>query len=176
MKLKQKKLYVLVILCSWIFISWGDVGHRIINKKIVLSFPPEINFLIFWADSLAVHGSDADYRKSSDPGEANKHYIDIDNYPEFIASGQISQDFDSLVAIHGYDFVIQQGILSWAILETIDSLQAAFENNRWHKAMLFAADLGHYVGDAHTPLHITREITTDNTAIKMECIVVMNLE
>ena len=46
--------------------------------------------------------------------------------------------------------------MPWAILNTTDSLQAAFENNNLHKAMLLAADLGHYIGDSHMPLHITR--------------------
>ena len=97
LKIKQKKLYVLIILCSWIFISWGNVGHRIMNSNATLSFPAEIDFLISWADGLADHASDADRRKSSDHTEENKHYIDIDNFPEFIATGQITQNFDSLV-------------------------------------------------------------------------------
>ena len=41
-------------------------------------------------------------------------------------------------------------------MKTFDSLQTAFQNNQFHKAMLFAADLGHYVGDMSMPLHITR--------------------
>ena len=51
---------------------------------------------------------------------------------------------------------MDQGILPWAIMNTFDSLQTAFQNNQFHKAMLFAADLGHYVGDMHMPLHLTR--------------------
>lgn len=153
---KQKKLYLVIILCSAIFIGWGSVGHRIMNRNATLSFPAEIEFLLSWADGMADHASDADRRKSSDPSEGNKHYLDIDNFPEFIAAGRIAQDFDSLVAIHGYDFLMQQGILPWAILETVDSLTAAFETYRWDRAMLFAADLGHYVGDAHMPLHLTK--------------------
>jgi hypothetical protein len=87
LKLKQKKLYILVILCSSIFISWGNVAHRIMNRNATLSFPAEIDFLLCWADGLADHASDADIRKGSDPSEANKHYIDIDNFPEFISTG-----------------------------------------------------------------------------------------
>ncbi len=95
-------------------------------------------------------------RKSSDPTEEPKHYIDIDNYAEFISNGYISQSFDSLVLQHGYSFVMDQGILPFAIMKTFDSLQTAFQNNQFHKAMLLAADLGHYVGDMSMPLHITR--------------------
>jgi hypothetical protein len=115
-----------------------------------------MEFFETWADSLEAHASDADYRKSWDPTEAPKHYIDIDNYPEFIATGTIPQNFDSLVAIHGYSFVMEQGILPWAILNTADSIRVAFENNDMHRAMLLSADLGHYIADSHMPLHITR--------------------
>lgn len=141
---------------SFLFLGWGQVGHHIINYNTVLSAYPELAFFNTWADSLAAHASDADYRKDWDPTEAPKHYIDIDNYPEFIATGTIPQDFDSLVAIHGLSFVMDQGILPWAIINTADSLEAAFEINDMHKAMLIAADLGHYIGDSHQPLHITR--------------------
>lgn len=149
-------LLSLITIISILFIGWGQVGHHIINYNTILSALPTMEFFDTWADSLAAHASDADERKGWDPTEAPKHYIDIDNYPEFIETGTIPQDFDSLVAIHGYSFVIDQGILPWAIINTADSLETAFEANDMHKAMLLAADLGHYVGDSHQPLHITR--------------------
>lgn len=153
----QKNLSKIVLLIiSLILVGWGGVGHRIINKKSTESFPSELNFLLFWADSLASYASDADYRKDWDPTESNKHYIDIDNYPEFISTGRINHNFDSLILQHGYTFVMDQGILPWAIIKTVDSLTAAFAQYNWQKAMLIAADLGHYVGDCHMPLHLTR--------------------
>jgi hypothetical protein len=111
--------------------------------------------MVSWADFLAAHGSDADIRKGWDPLEAPKHYIDIDAFPEFLSSGAINQNFDSLVAQHGLNFVMDQGILPWALLETFDSLKAAFQISDWDRAKLLASDLGHYVGDSHMPLHIT---------------------
>jgi len=156
MKIKSKLLLVIVPICSILFIGWGNVGHRVINTRTILSVTPEMSFWGNWSDSLAAHGSDADNRKSADPDEAPKHYIDIDNYAEFISTGNISQNYDSLILLHGYTFVIDQGILPWAIIKTFDSLQTAFQNNQFHKAMLLAADLGHYIGDMCMPLHITR--------------------
>jgi len=156
MKIKSKFLVVAITICSTMFIGWGNVGHRIINSKTSLSVTPAMSFWGSWSDSLAAHGSDADKRKNIDPTEGPKHYIDIDNYPEFVANGYISQNFDSLVLLHGSSFVMGQGILPWAIMKTFDSLQTAFQNNQFNKAMLLAADLGHYIGDMHMPLHITR--------------------
>jgi len=156
MKIKSKLLLAAITICSTLFIGWGNVGHRIINKQTILSVTPAMSFWGNWSDSLAAHGSDADNRKSIDPTEGPKHYIDIDNYPDFNSNGYITQNYDSLVLLYGYTFVIDQGILPWAILKTFDSLQTAFQNNQFNKAMLLAADLGHYIGDMHMPLHITR--------------------
>jgi Secretion system C-terminal sorting domain len=168
MKIKSRLLFAAITICSMLFIGWGNVGHRIINTKTILSVTPAMSFWGSWSDSLTAHGSDADYRKSSDPDEAPKHYIDIDNYPEFISNGYITQNFDSLVLQHGISFVVDQGILPWALLATFDSLETAFQNNQFHKAMLFAADLGHYLGDMCMPLHLTRNYNgqyTDQTGV-----------
>jgi len=155
-KLKTKFLLPVIIVLAFLFLGWGSVGHRIINYNTILSALPEMEFFETWADSLKAHASDADARKSWDPNEGPKHYIDIDNYPEFIATGTIPQDFDSLVAIHGYSFVLDQGILPWAILTAADSLETLFELGSMHESMLIAADIGHYIGDSHMPLHITK--------------------
>ncbi len=156
MKPKNNIAQLIILTCSIFFIGWGGLGHSIINFNTILSALPEMDFFEYWADSLANHASDADYRKQIDPDEGPRHYIDIDNYPEFLETGMINQNFDSLVAIHGYNFVMEQGILPWAILRRIDSLQIAFENAEWHNAMLHASDLGHYIADDHMPLHLTR--------------------
>ena len=100
--------FTLPVICvfAFLFLGWGYVGHHIINYNTVLSALPEMEFFntYMWADSLSAHASDADDRKSWDPNEAPKHYIDIDNYPEFIATGTIPQDFDSLVHITWFKF------------------------------------------------------------------------
>ena len=139
-----------------LFAGWGSVGHKIINKNIIVCFPSSMNFPAYWSDTLTAHASDADNRKSSDPTEAPKHFIDIDAYPEFTANGFINQSYDTNVILHGSTYVIAQGTLPWAIQWTEDSLRVAFQQRNWHKAMLFSADLGHYVGDGHQPLHITQ--------------------
>lgn len=146
----------LIMLCL-LLSSWGSIGHRHINQNSANCYPSCLWFLKpNWTNIVTLNASAADYRKDTDPTEAPKHYIDIDNYPEFIQNGQISQSFDTLVARYGYSFVMDQGILPWATITTFDSLKACFGRCDWPKAALFAADLGHYIGDGHMPLHITR--------------------
>lgn len=144
------------MLACILFAGWGATGHRIINRKATLSFPQQMNPFLHWADSLARHASDADYRKEWDTTEDRRHYIDIDIYPEFITNGRIPHSLDSLIMLHGYDSVMSNGIVPFAIIAFSDSLESAFIARDWQKAMLFASDLGHYIGDMHQPLHITK--------------------
>jgi len=154
---------VVSIVFILLFAGWGSTGHKIINRNITKCFPSSMNFPAYWSDTLTAHASDADNRKSKDPSESPKHFIDIDAYPEFVANGFISQSYDTNVQKHGLSYVVQQGILPWAIQWTEDSLRLAFQQRNWHKAMLFSADLGHYVGDGHQPLHVTENYDGDMT-------------
>lgn len=153
----RKRFSALILLTvAFLLMGWGYTGHFRINKDAELSYSQEMNHFYSWTDMLAAHASDADERKAWDPTEAPKHYIDIDNYGEFLTTGAISQSLDSLIAAHGYAFVYNQGILPWATITAFDSLTACLERKDEAKAILFAADLGHYVADGHMPLHITR--------------------
>lgn len=153
----RKLLLLLLIPCGLLFASWGSQGHRKISANSASCYPPPLGFLMpSWSVFVTNHASDADIRKNTDPNESPKHYLDIDNYPEFIQSGMIGQYYDSVVAVHGGGWVLDQGILPWATLTSYDSLKACFERGDWNRSAYFAADLGHYVADGHMPLHITR--------------------
>jgi hypothetical protein len=149
------KIFIIAVIGLAIY-GWGGAGHKIINRKSIYSFPSVMNAFYYWSDSLSRHASDADNRKSSDPNESPRHFIDIDSYPEFIANGRIAQTLDSIIALHGSSFVITNGILPYTIIATVDSVKKYFALHDWQNAMLKAADLGHYVADGHQPLHITK--------------------
>ncbi len=147
---------ILSLLCLMLS-SWGSKGHKKISQNFSACLPAQMSFLKpVWTNFVMNHASDADYRKDQDPDEAPRHYIDIDNYPEFNLTGMISQKYDSVVVQHGLAFVIDQGTLPWATKITFDSLKSCFQRSDWNRSALFAADLGHYVGDGHMPLHITK--------------------
>jgi hypothetical protein len=148
------RTFILLALCLFL-VSWGSTGHYTINNKCPQSFPASMAAFRVWADSLDIHGSDADNRKSTDPNESPKHFIDIDNYTEFNSTGRIASTYDSIVSRHGSTYVISNGTLPWATQNMYDTLKTDFKKLKWHKAMLDASDLGHYVADGHMPLHIT---------------------
>jgi hypothetical protein len=153
---KKKILIPLFVLSALLFGSWGYTGHYNISQRAALSFNAQMAQFAPWAEILADHASDADERKSVDPDEGPRHYIDIDNYSTFISTGRIPQTLDSVILLYGNSFVYDQGVLPWATLKTYDSLIACFTREDWDQAVLFASDLGHYVADGHMPLHITR--------------------
>lgn len=143
-------LFLLCILLA----SWGAVGHKTINSKCPESFPASMAAFKIWSDSLGANASNADNRKNTDKTESPKHFIDIDTYPEFNSTGRIASTYDSIASIHGASYITYNGSLPWATVNMYDTLVVDFKKLKWHKAMLDASDLGHYIGDGHMPLHL----------------------
>lgn len=163
MMIKNTFRYSLIFTLCLFLVSWGSKGHTIVNKKCPESFPASMSAFRVWADSLSMHASDADSRKSADKNESPKHYLDLENYSEFISSGRIASTYDSIVSQHGASSVLSNGTLPWATMNMYDTLKADFVKRNWHKAMLDASDLGHYVADGHMPLHISANYDGQDT-------------
>jgi hypothetical protein len=161
--LKKIGAFLGLILISFTVSSWGWVGHYNISYRASLSFNSEMSSFSSWIQTLADSASVADDRKSSDPAESAKHYIDIDNYSEFLQNGYISQSLATVISLHGNSNVYSWGILPWATITAYDSLVSCFQRHDFNKALFFASDLGHYVGDGHMPLHITKNFNGDDT-------------
>jgi len=144
-------LFILFISLS----SWGEKGHYKINSSCTQFFPNKIKHLQDWSAKLAEHGSDADKRRRTDRFEAVRHYIDIDNYTDFVNNHKIVEDQDAACRTYERTFVTKNGTLPWATDSTYHALVQNFKLKEWNRALLTAADLGHYVGDGHMPLHLT---------------------
>ncbi len=142
--------------------TWGAVGHRYIAARYSQHLPPYIDGLSLYDTTVYNHVNDPDTRKSTTPGESYKHYIDIDAYPEFLA-GTLTHSRAALEAEYGATYVRDQGVLPWAIGETVATLTSQFQAHSWSAAALTIADLCHYVGDANQPLHCTDNYDGDLT-------------
>src|SRR5665648_954268 len=114
----------LISLCSW-----GEKAHRKINSSCVGFFPKEIEQLKVWAPVLATHASDADLRKSTDKTEFVKHFIDIDNYDDFIDTHKIEENFDVACLKYGKAKVMEEGTLPWVT----DSTSVSYTHLRAHE-------------------------------------------
>ena len=135
-------------------LGWGWGVHRLVNRAATTHLPPDFAGFARWADSLTVLATAADERKCCVPGESIKHYIDIDDYDEFF-SGTLPHSYDAMVARYGLERVLSNGTVPWVVDSTIVVLAAHFRDRDWRRAVLAAADLGHYVADSHEPLHLT---------------------
>ena len=141
---------LLLLLCSW-----GEKGHHKINSSTSQFFPAKLNNFRGWSEVLSALGSDPDKRKSIDQTEGIKHYIDIDAYDDFTNAHKIVEGKDEAFGKYGIDFIKKNGTLPWVTDSTYHVLVKEFKAMEWSKALLTAADLGHYVGDGHMPLHLT---------------------
>ena len=148
--LRYSFLFVLLVgLCSW-----GEKAHRKINSSCVEFFPKELTQLKDWAALLGDHGSDPDIKKRIDKTEFVKHFIDIDNFDDFNNKHRIVENFEMACQKYGKEKIKKEGTLPWATDSTYRALVQDFKSGNWQRAALTAADLGHYVGDGHMPLHI----------------------
>lgn len=153
-------LTVLVILISGLAVvtfvnAWGFWGHQRINRMAVFTLPPEmIGFYKRNIEYITIHAVDPDKRRYATKDEAPRHYIDADHY------GQ--HPFDSLPiywtdAVRKYteDTLQAYGIVPWWVNTMLTRLTNAFKEQNAEKVLYLSADIGHYIADAHVPLHTT---------------------
>lgn len=147
------KIILLLFLFSASFIyGWGEEGHKLINKKAVENLPKEMSEFSKWKNFLVEHSADADKRRKDDPDEFPRHFIDIDFYNEF-NTGIMNFEKEYFIKKYGDSVVTQMGILPWTLFSVLENLTHAFKEKNRDRILILAADLGHYVADAHQPMH-----------------------
>lgn len=135
--------------------SWGFYGHKRINRMAVFTLPPEMfGFYKNHIEYITEHAVDPDMRRYSIKEEAPRHYIDIDHYgPNCFDS--VPRFWKKAVAKYTEDTLQAYGIVPWWIDVMTYRLTEAFRAGDVDKILRYSAELGHYVGDAHVPLHTT---------------------
>ena len=138
--------------------AWGFYGHKRINRIAVFTLPPELfGFYKEHIEFLTEHAVDPDKRRYAMDGEAQCHYIDLDRY--YVAGedpfSTIPRKWDEAVEKYSEDTLQKHGIVPWHINVMKMRLQKAFEANNVDLILKYSADIGHYIGDAHVPLHTT---------------------
>jgi hypothetical protein len=152
---KKRFKIILVFIIAFTTLSWGFYGHKKINKHAVLILPsPLINIYKKNIIFITEHSVDADKKRYSIETEKYNHYIDIDSYNLPIDS--IPRNWQKANELFNKDSILKHGILPWNILFVKYLLQKAFEENNLEKILRLSADLGHYIGDLHVPLHTTK--------------------
>ncbi|WP_297822538.1 zinc dependent phospholipase C family protein [Segetibacter sp.] len=132
---------------------WGFYAHQRINYFSVFLLPPEM--LVFYKPNiqfLSDHAVDPDKRRYALASEAPRHYIDIDRYGEFPFE-ELPTRYDSAIKKFSEDTVVANGIAPWWIQTMQARLTNAFKEKSAAKILKLSAEIGHYVADAHVPLH-----------------------
>ncbi|HLO37309.1 MAG TPA: zinc dependent phospholipase C family protein [Lacibacter sp.] len=150
----KKALFIIVLLLiSEQCFCWGFFGHRKINYLAVFLLPPDmVGFYKTHIDFLTEHSVDPDKRRYAIPEEGPRHYIDIDHYGSYPYS-ELPHDYDSAVAKFSTDTVNAYGIVPWWVQTMLWRLTTAFKEKNQAKILKLSAEIGHYIADAHVPLH-----------------------
>ncbi|WP_299288689.1 zinc dependent phospholipase C family protein [uncultured Mucilaginibacter sp.] len=142
---------LLLVLCC----SWGFFGHKTINHSAVFILPK--GMVGFYKNNLAYlteHAVDPDKRRYTDSLEGARHFLDADRYGK-APFDSIPEQWNSAVEKYSARTLNKNGTVPWTIQRNYYRLVQAFKDRDSIKILKYSADLGHYVADAHVPLHMT---------------------
>ena len=154
---------MVLLLPKWVS-AWGFLGHQTINRLAVFSVPkPLFGFYKQHLEYLTQHSTDADQRRYVSEHEACRHFLDVDFYEQALPLDTLPLRLDSAISKYSNDTVIQHGIVVWHVNTVMHWLVKAFEERHIDNILKLSADLGHYVGDLHVPLHSTSNYNGQKT-------------
>lgn len=134
-------------------LSWGFYAHRQINSYAVFLLPPEM--LVLYKPHIQFlheHAVDPDKRRYLVPNEGPRHYIDIDHYGKYPFS-DLPRKWDDAINKYSLDTISKYGTVPWWIQVMLSRLTNAFRDKDQIRILKLSAEIGHYIADAHVPLH-----------------------
>jgi len=122
----------------------------------VFTLPESMNsFFLNHIQLIEDNAVNADKRRYTDEDEAVRHYIDIDYYSEENPFDVVPKKWEDAVEKFSKDTLLEYGILPWNIKNQYYYLVEAFKQHNVEDIIRYSSDIGHYVADAHVPLHTT---------------------
>jgi hypothetical protein len=106
-------------------------------------------------DYLTENAVNPDRRRYAVIGEAERHFIDLDSYPDSLRYA-LPRYWQQAKTRFTEDSLRKHGINPWYVQIVAEQLTEAFKAKNAKAILRLSADLGHYVADAHVPLHTTR--------------------
>ena len=151
----MKKLLLIfsISVSSFLLISWGTFGHEHIDRAAVFALPEPLQLFFYnHIDFITQESTVPDLRKYTlnDKAENPRHFIDLENFGSLDSLPKTMEE-----AKKRYDdkFLSSNGILPWYVQDLMDKLTKAFKEKKKTEILFISADLGHYLADAHMPLH-----------------------
>jgi len=154
----KKTILVLALMAgvTTLAFAWGAWGHQHINRAAVFGLPEGMRpFFYNHIDFITEEAVVPDLRKYAinDRAEFPRHYINLEIYNEKGEMAGLPATLKEARALYPDSVLNKAGILPWAIGEFTDKLTKAFREKKKTEILFLAGDLGHYIGDAHMPLH-----------------------
>ncbi len=132
--------------------EWGFFGHKKINELAIYTLPDELRpFYKGHSLEIIAWSVAPDQRRYVIAEEGAKHYIDLDLYDSF----PLPKYWNQAVEKYGEDYLRERGIVPWNTYFVYHQLVNAMADKNHKRIIKLSADLGHYVADAHVPLHTT---------------------
>jgi hypothetical protein len=152
----KKTMLVALLLCAFQqTFCWGFYAHKKINYLAVFLLPPEM--LVLYKPNmefLSEHAVDPDKRRYALQVEGPRHYIDIDQYGTY-PYDSLPRRWNEAVTRYTEDSLMKYGIVPWWIQTMLYRLTEAFKAKDQARILKLSADIGHYISDAHVPLHVS---------------------
>src|SRR2546430_1538880 len=143
--------------------AWGFAGHRFIMGRAIDLLPPELKgFYEKNRDEIVMRAVDPDLWRNAGWEDDPNHFVNFGarEYGQFPFVA-LPHDLESAIDKFGMATVKRNGMLPWRAGELFGNLRRAFEGFKRgtlygpSDVILFSGALGHYIQDAHQPLHAT---------------------
>lgn len=155
----MKKIFItcalLVFACLNAAPPWGFWAHKRINRIAVFTLPEGMfGFYKHHIEYITENAVNPDKRRYSTVGEAPRHYIDVDHYGEYPFEN-VPRRWKDAVEKFSEDTLMAYGIVPWHVERMVYWLTDAMKAKDGARILRLSSDLGHYIADAHVPLHTT---------------------
>jgi hypothetical protein len=143
---------IILVFCS----SWGFFAHYRIHRLAVFTLPKAMTgFYKSNIEFITEHSVSADKKRYVDSAEAPHHFFDADHYGKQ-PFRDMPQHWVDAAAKYSSDTLNKYGTVPWAIASNYYWLVKAFKAHDTTGILITSANLGHYISDAHVPLHLTQ--------------------
>lgn len=148
--MKRILLLLLILLITKKVSAWGFFAHKSINKLAVTTLPPQLSaFYKKHLPSIERWAVLPDQRRYAVPDEACRHYLDFEAYDS------IPVFYSEAKQLYHPDTLLRHGSLPWNIQLVYQRLVNAWVHKEALLIVKYSSELGHYLADAHVPLHTT---------------------
>jgi hypothetical protein len=140
--------------------------HRTVNQLAIYQLPKGMRgFFYNNMDTVVQHSIRPDQRRNSDPTEATKHFIDLEIFGDS-AAVKMPHNWNEAVQRFTRDTLLKYGHLPYWVITMKDRLTNAFKAGNSDSIIFYSADIAHYIGDAHVPLHTSLYYDGQNTNMR----------